>query len=205
MVQQFDTWIHALGAWGVLLLGLAAIIEYLFPPFPGDTILLLGGAYVVRGEQSLALVFIATTVGSVVGAAIDFAVGRWIGNRIEKQPESKHFLGLSHEKIHELEAKMRQRGSVIILFNRFMPTVRSLLFVAAGASRMNFGKVMLLGTCSAMAWNLLILIAGYALGGNAEKLERLLSTYQRAFLIALAVVLLVLLARFLYKQLRRPA
>lgn len=42
MVEYIDQLISALGPLGLLVLGLAAMLEYVVPPFPGDTITLLG-------------------------------------------------------------------------------------------------------------------------------------------------------------------
>ena len=41
MLDAFDALVRGLGPWGVLLLGLGALLEYVFPPFPGDTVTLL--------------------------------------------------------------------------------------------------------------------------------------------------------------------
>jgi membrane protein DedA with SNARE-associated domain len=205
MVEQFDSWILALGQLGFLVLGLAALLEYVSPPFPGDTILLLGGVYAVRGQNSPVLVFLAVTVGSVLGSAINYGVGRLVADRIDRQPEGRLFLGLSHARIIDIQQKMRHRGPVVILLNRFLPTFRAVLFVAAGAARMPFARVMALGAASAMAWNLLLLAVGYAVGGNAERLESILRSYQVVVAVLVGGVVLVLLARFFYKSRQRPA
>ena len=51
MVEFLDNLISNIGLLGLLVLGLAAAVEYVVPPFPGDTITLLGGVYAVRGEH----------------------------------------------------------------------------------------------------------------------------------------------------------
>src|SRR5688572_30690893 len=95
MVEQFDSWVQSVGYAGLLVLGLAALIEYVFPPFPGDSILVLGGIYAVRGEKPWLLVLAAVTLGSVLGSAIDYGFGRLIARRVEQQPQGKLFFGLS--------------------------------------------------------------------------------------------------------------
>ena len=48
MVEYLDNLIAHIGLLGLLVLGLAAAVEYVVPPFPGDTITLLGGVYAGR-------------------------------------------------------------------------------------------------------------------------------------------------------------
>jgi membrane protein DedA with SNARE-associated domain len=195
MVERFDSWVRELGPFGYLVLGLAAMLEYVFPPFPGDTITLLGGVYAVRGERPWPLVLLSVTVGSVLGAAINYRFGQFIADRLERRPDEKLFLGLSHARMHALQHKMVERGTFLLVINRFLPSLRALIFVAAGASAMPLGKVLSLGALSALAWNLLMLAIGIALGGNIERLEDLFWTYQKVALIAVGAVLAGLFLR----------
>lgn len=191
MVEQFDRWVQQLGAWGYVLLGLAAMLEYLVPPFPGDTVVLLGGAYAVRGERSIVGVFVAVTLGSVVGLALMYGAGRLIGSRLDRYP-----------KVRAASDAMRARGAWLLAANRFFPTFRAVLFVAAGASRMPFPKVVALGAASAMAWNVLMIAIGYAVGGNAEKLTGLFAQYNRIALILLGVGVFAFVMRYALKRRR---
>jgi len=202
MVEQFDLWVQQLGSAGYLLLGLAALLEYLVPPFPGDTVMLLGGAYAVRGEKNLALVFGCVTFGSVVGLAIMYGVGRRVGARVDRFPEGKLFFGVTHARIRQLQEQMRTRGSWLLVANRFFPTFRAVLFLAAGAAKMSFARVLLLGTVSAMAWNVVVIAIGYAVGGNAERLTALFAQYNRVAFVVLGVAVSGFVIRFFLK--RRP-
>ena len=202
MVEDLDRWSRALGPWGAVAFGLAAFIEYVFPPFPGDTVTLLAGVYAVRGEQPWLLVFVAVTAGSVLGAAADYGVGRLVATRVERQPEGRLFFGVTHARIRRAQATMKERGAAVILVNRFVPAFRALVFVAAGASRMPAKKVLLFGAISAMAWNLLVLGAGLAVGGNAERLLALFETYERVAFLVLGAVALLWVARYLRRSRR---
>ena len=76
------------------LLALAACLEYVFPPFPGDTVTLFAGFLVgVNEEWSFALVFLALNVGSVLGTLIDYAAGVWLA----PLPCGEQILGGTHQ------------------------------------------------------------------------------------------------------------
>lgn len=202
MVETIDHLIMAMGMAGLLVLGLAAMMEYLVPPFPGDTITLLGGVYAVRGDHPWPLVFLIVTVGSVSGAAINYWFGTWLARRFEAHPNTS-YLGFTHAKLEVVQARMRRSGPWLLLVNRFLPAVRGVIFIAAGAARIPRRNALLLGAVSAMAHNALVLMVGRAVGGNLERLEALVSRYQMAVVVLVVVAVLAVVVRALAR--RTPA
>lgn len=198
MVEFVDSLIQNVGPIAFLALGIVAFLEYLFPPLPGDTLLLLGGVYAARGEQSYVLVFLAIVVGSLAGAAVNHKVGWWLGTRAEK----KSFFGIHPDQLHRQQERMRKIGTWLLLGNRFLPGVRALIFVAAGAAQMPLHRVLILGSLSAAAHTALVLALGAAVGGNLEKLTAIVSRYQKAFLIALLVLALAAIVRWAIRRVR---
>ena len=203
MVESIDSFIMALGIAGLLVLGLAAMLEYLVPPFPGDTITLLGGVYAVRGDHPWPLVFLVVTVGSVAGAAINYWFGHWLARRFEANPQAS-YLGFTHAKLEAVQARMRRNGPWLLLVNRFLPGIRGVIFIAAGAARMPRRNALLLGAVSAMAHNGLVLTLGHAVGGNLEQLEDMMAKYQQAVVGLVLIGLLAVAIRALARR-RTPA
>lgn len=196
MLDAFDALIRQLGPWGALLIGLAALLEYLVPPLPGDTITLLGGAFVARGEQSFLVVLASLMLFSVAGMAATWAVGRVIGVRFGASPRATFLFGLTRERLERAQDTMRRRGDWVLLLNRFMPSFRALVFLVAGASGTPLRRVLALGSVSALAWNAMLLVVGMTLGAKAELLEGWLSRYRLIALVAaLALVVMWLLFR----------
>ena len=72
------------------VLFLSAAIEYLFPPFQGDTVTLFGAFLVATREWSLALVLGAVTLGSLCGAAGDYWLGAWLARRDSGRGDRGH-------------------------------------------------------------------------------------------------------------------
>ncbi|AGC48336.1 DedA family protein [Myxococcus stipitatus DSM 14675] len=203
MVEYIDQLIGALGPLGLLVLGVAAALEYVVPPFPGDTITLLGGVYAVRGTQPWALVFLVVVAGSVLGAFINYQVGHWLAQRFDANPERSYF-GITHARLQEVQSRMRRSGPWLLVVNRFLPGIRGLIFVAAGAARMPRLNALGLGAVSAMAHTGLVLALGAAVGGNLEKLTALISRYQYA-VVGLVVVGVVAVLVRMFARRRAPA
>lgn len=178
-----------------VILFLATVIEYVFPPFPGDLLVVLGAWYAVHGTLSWPATFAAVTAGAVAGAWIDYRIGAALGRRLDRRAPPKG--ALSHERLERFEASYRRWGSLLLLLNRFFPGVRAFIFLAAGASGIPLRKVLLYGGISAAVWNALLLAAGGLLARNADELVSLFERYTRtawAFLFFTAVVALAAMA-----------
>ncbi|MCC6747375.1 MAG: DedA family protein [Deltaproteobacteria bacterium] len=164
---------------GLLLLGLSALVEYVFPPFPGDTVTLFGAFLVVRHGWSMPWVYASVMVGSGVGALLDYGIGVWISRRYV---EGRIFKGEAvRRRINQVLLAFERHGALYIVLNRFLPAARAVIFIAAGMSRLKVGWVLFYSLLSAAAWNALILGAGYAVGANWDRLKLL---FQRYALIA---------------------
>lgn len=206
MIERLDAIIRDTGPLGMVVLFFAAALEYVFPPFPGDTVTVAGGIYAVRGRLSIPLVYGVLMAGSMVGALIDYALGRWLSGRLEQRnPNGWLARTFSLDQFHQWEARFRRRGSLYLAINRFLPGIRGPIFVAAGMSNVPLSKVLLFGGLSSALWNALLFGAGFALGENAERLERLIATYSRVVGLLIVLVVVAATLRFLWKRARRSA
>jgi membrane protein DedA with SNARE-associated domain len=193
VLETLDAWLTAVGPYGTWLLAAAACLEYLVPPFPGDTLLLLGGIYAVRGAQNPWLVLLAMTLGGSAGAWLQSVLGRRLSLRVHSAPEGSTLL-VSHGTLLSAVGRLRATGTWLLLVNRFFPGIRAFAFVGAGLAEVPLGRALLFGFLSSLAWNGLVMGAGVAVGGNLEKLQALMGQYQRAagFLVVVAAVGLAL-------------
>jgi len=183
------------GPLGYLVLALSALIEYIVPPFPGDTVALFGVFLAVSAGYSVVGVYLALTGGSLVGGVCTWGFGRWLAKREDRWPAF-----LRSEANRERLAKVRHRyekhGNWVLASNRFVPALRAFFFIGAGLSDVPLGAVLLWGGLSAAVWNGLLLAVGFAVGENFEELQSIYASYSQTVLIGLGVVLLLV---FLWK------
>jgi len=185
---------------GPFLLFFAAFIEYIFPPFPGDALVVAGAWYATHGGLPWPIAFLATTAGSLAGAAVDWRIGIWLAGRIDRGLGAGRF---DIDALRRFQASYRRWGAVLLVVNRFLPAVRAIFFVAAGASRISLAKVLLFGGLSAAAWNALLLGAGAAVARNEKELLALFWEYQRYSWAALVAVALAALIVWLIRRRKR--
>ncbi|MCP4448438.1 MAG: DedA family protein [Myxococcales bacterium] len=199
MLDPLLSWLYAMGGTTnsptvLAMLAAAAATEYIVPPFPGDTITLLGGVLVGAFSWSFALVLAAVMLGSVSGSMVAYAVGRRLRTR---QPS----LATGKGRLARIVRQFDRRGTWYLLINRFLPGIRPLFFVASGLANMPPLRVALLSTISAALWNVAIIVAGIAVGDNLGRLEELLVQYSTAaWLILLGVVLFFALRRLFHRS-----
>jgi membrane protein DedA with SNARE-associated domain len=200
--RQLADLVAAAGPWAPLLLFSAALVEYVFPPFPGDLVVVFGAWFAVHGDLSWPVTFVAVTAGAVAGAAIDHRIGVALGRRLNGAWARR--LGLDVGKIERFEAGYRRWGAWLLLANRFLPGVRGFLFLAAGASGIPLRTVLLYGGISAAVWNVALLLAGATIAHNMDELALLLRRTTEAAWIAMGVAAVLGLAFWLWRRRAAP-
>jgi membrane-associated protein len=179
----------------IAILFAAALIEYVFPPFPGDTVTLAGAVLVAAYGFPLVPMFLAVLAGGLVGAAADYALGRYLagatGSRLASLPIARSAMG----GMERVAAAFARHGEAYIAVNRFLPGIRAFLFVAAGLARMRPVRVMLFAGLSSIAWNALVVAAGMAVGARLDALETLFRRYSLLAWSAIFVVAIVVAVR----------
>jgi len=187
------------GPLGYLVLGLASLLEYVFPPFPGDTVALFGVFLAATAGYSALGVHLTLTAGAIVGGMMAYAFGRWAEGRRERWP--RWMRGERTRKaLEKVVARFEEHGAAYLAVNRFLPALRAFFFVGAGLARMPAWKVALYGGISAAAWNGLLLGVGFALGTSFEELEVLYQQYTWVVFAILGAVLVAWLARMAWKK-----
>ena len=179
------------------LLGLSAFVENLVPPIPGDTITAFGAFLVGMGRLSFAGVYISTTVGSLLGFMCLFWVGGFLGRHFFIE---RDFRFLRAKDIVKAEEWFGRYGYFLILFNRFMPGIRSAVSLAAGISRFRTLPVALFSFLSCAAWNLIWIFMGHTLGTHWQTVEKKMGEFMVRYNIAVIVLLAVVVLFFIFKK-----
>lgn len=161
-----------LWVWAILVLG--SWIEYVFPPFPGDTVVVAGAALGGAAGWPVAPILLCTTAGAVLGAWMDWGIGRWLArdDRLERYLPDR-----PRRVVLDLVEQFERHGFVILAINRFMPGVRGLFFVAAGLGGLRAPPVLAAAAVAAMAWNGVLVGGGLLLGRNVETLASVVARY----------------------------
>ena len=184
---------------GVTLVALAGMGEYLFPPLPGDTLMLFGFFLAGRGDLPFLWVLAAAVAGSMAGAYVSYWLGSRLGNSYFFIRRSR----LASWALPTLERYFARFGVGMILVNRFLPVLRGFFLFAAGMGRMPRVSTFVCATASNLAWILLIAWVGHRFGTSWERLQGVFQTYAGVLGVVFSVYATFTLVR--YRQRRRRA
>jgi len=205
---------------GFLSIAVSALIEYIFPPFPGDTVTLFAAVLITAYGWSFLGVFGAVMAGSLVGSLLAFYLGCWLRARRARRAARANGVAATevgtgsdrprgqpeeNATLDRLVAGFRRHGAAYLVINRFLPGVRSLFFVAAGMADMRPLAVLVYSAVSAAAWNLAIIALGSALGANFDTLVTWIERYTTVVWVILGVVGAVWVWRLLRSRFRSRA
>src|SRR6476646_2262370 len=114
------------GAWALVGLLVVIFVEsgVLFPVLPGDTLLFVAGML---------------AAGTAAAGQVGYFIGRYVGTAMFK-PDARF---LKQKYLVEAHAFFEQRGPFAIVIARFVPIVRTLAPITAGAARMGYGAFTL--------------------------------------------------------------
>ncbi|MFJ9124506.1 DedA family protein [Streptomyces sp. NPDC102340] len=172
--------------------GLAIALENLFPPLPSEVILPLTGFAAGQGAISLASALFWTTLGSVVGAAVLY----WIGRVIGRDRMYALWGRLPLVKVSDLEkteAWFQRHGTKAVLLGRMVPIFRSLISIPAGVERMPLPVFLSLTAVGSLVWNSVLVLAGYWLGDQWDLVETYVGVISKVVLGAALVALVAYL------------
>lgn len=181
-----------------LVLFVSSVIENLFPPIPGDVITAFGAFLVGTGRLSYLYVFIATSLGSVIGFMMLFLLGKHYGHYFLDK-DYKYF---SASDINKSRQWILTHGNRLVLANRFLPGVRSVISFVAGISRLNTAYVFISALASAMVWNIIWIQTGFMLGDNWEIVREKIISIIRSYNIIAGIVLALIIAFIIFRRWR---
>ena len=165
---------------------LSALIETVFPPYPGDTVTVFCSFAAARQELTPGVVFTVSFLGSYVGGLLLWAIGHaWREN-----PPAKFIRWLAGSgSLEHARELLRRHGTAIVVLSRFVPGIRSLIILAAGLAGMALGRMLWAIAIAVAVWQSILVTGGYLVGMHWLKVVSVIS--KMGFWAAVAAALLI--------------
>ena len=136
---------------------------------PGDSLLLAAGVLLAQGghETSAWLLSAAATLAAVLGNQAGYAFGRYTGTRLLARRDGRI---LNRRNLDRASAFFTRWGFFSIAIARWIPWVRSLAPIIAGAARMDVRRYLTANAVGALIWAPALIMVGYHCAGLLDSL-----------------------------------
>lgn len=185
----------------VLIVFLYSFFEVIFPPLPGDSLLILSGSISGLSGVNPMGIIISASLGTFASSVLLYLLGA----KMEKAllHSSKHSQLLDSKMFHKLEKWFQRYGFWTILLSRFIPVVRSGIILTAGMVNMEKSKSFLSAGVSIIISTTIFVMSGRFLGRNWRKLPEFWhDRIKTIFLVLLCLLIVYLILNQFYKLLR---
>ena len=159
LTAQYGLWVYA-----ILFLIIFCETGLVVTPFlPGDSLLFASGAVVAssQGSLNIHIIVLILLTAAIVGDAVNFMIGKYFGEKLFSNPNSKIF---KQEYLSKTHAFYEKYGGKTIILARFVPIVRTFAPFVAGMGNMHYGRFLRYNIIGALAWVLSLTYLGYIFG-----------------------------------------
>lgn len=163
---------------------------------PATALLVLTGGLVGSGVLPLAPVLFWGIAGAIVGDAISFSIGRWVGPKILRWRAIKRH----RRTVARARLFFYRHGFVSIFLGRFLGPLRSSVPTVAGAMGMSIWRFQLANCLSAVLWVPLLLLPGYLAARGAVAAHHAANLPLYIGLVVVLLVAIVLVRRYLKRR-----
>jgi membrane protein DedA with SNARE-associated domain len=171
---------------GVALL---MFLETIFPPIPSEVIMPIAGISAARGNMHIGGVIASGTAGAMLGNYIWYYIAWKLGQARLKPIIDRYsrWLTLDWHEVERGERLFQKYGSLIVMFARMLPTLRSLISVPAGLFKLRQGRFLLFSALGTAGWTAALAGSGYLLGQKFKEIETIIGPLSTA-VIALIIL-----------------
>jgi len=162
--EHLQALVAAYGPWIYLILFLIVFCEtglVVTPFLPGDSLLFVAGAIAAAGGMNVHLMVVLLIIAAILGDAVNYAFGRYVGPRVFSQQQSRW---LNPKHLQRAHAFYEKHGGKTIIIARFVPIVRTYAPFVAGAASMTYSKFAFYNVSGAILWVVSLAYAGYFFG-----------------------------------------
>ncbi len=163
--------------WTVVLIFVfleCALIIGLF--LPGDSMLLTAGIVLASHETGSTQVWglaVGTMIAAIAGNQVGYVIGHRTGHRLVARRDGRYINTRNLTRVTEM---LQRHGFLAVLVARWIPWVRTLCPLVAGAARMDHRRYTIASTVGAIIWAPVLLLIGFYAGGFLGRVSWLMPT-----------------------------
>lgn len=167
-------------------------------PIPDETLLVLAGYLVYKGQLLIIPTVATAFCGSICGITLSYGLGRTAGvSLIERYGCLLH---ISKEKIDRAHGWLARTEKWGLLIGYFIPGIRHLTGFAVGAANLKYSVFALFAYCGGLIWSCTFITLGYF---GAQGWTQATGRVREALLIAAAIAICLILLSYCLARIGR--
>ncbi len=146
-------------------------------PVPSEAVLPLAGGLAATGLLNFWMAFAAALLGSILGLAVDYYIGYFVGKDIVY----KHIklFRVKRSTLEDFDSWFNRNRVAVVFLSRFVPVLRTLMSFPAGFARMDKKTFFAYSIAGTGIWDMALMAIGYLTLDSA--------TYPSAAILALTI------------------
>lgn len=167
-------------------------LESMIAPIPSELVMPFAGFLIFTGHFDPVWVMAASSLGSIIGSLLSYGMGV-LGEPVVLR--YGRYLLLNQHHLEGTKNFFNRHGGKTIFISRFIPVVRHLISIPAGAARMPLFPFITYTTLGATLWNGFLTYCGVRLKEN----WRLIQQYTHFLDFLVVAAMLAAVAYFTWK------
>ena len=157
LAAQYGVWIYGI----LFLIIFCETGLVVMPLLPGDSLLFAAGSIAAIGKMNIHLMVVLLIIAAILGDAVNFVIGKYFGEKLFSNPNSKIFKQSHLQKTQQFYAK---HGGKTIILARFIPIVRTFAPFVAGMGHMSYHHFLAYNVIGGVLWVTIFSYLGYFFG-----------------------------------------
>ena len=157
LAAQYGVWIYGI----LFLIIFCETGLVVMPLLPGDSLLFAAGSIAAIGKMNIHLMVVLLIIAAILGDAVNFMIGKFFGEKLFANPNSKIFKQSHLQKTQQFYAK---HGGKTIILARFIPIVRTFAPFVAGMGHMSYHHFLAYNVIGGVLWVTIFSYLGYFFG-----------------------------------------
>jgi membrane protein DedA with SNARE-associated domain len=159
---------HLISSYGYWALFALVAMESLGIPLPGETALIVAGAYAgTTHHLSPWVIFAVASAAAITGDNIGYWIGDKGGYRLARRYGPK--VRLDERKLKIARYLFDRHGTKMVFFGRFVSVLRTYAAFLAGTSKMRWRRFLPANASGGIVWAAIYTAAAYFVGGTLQR------------------------------------
>ena len=185
---------HLISSYGYWALFALVALESLGIPLPGETALIIAGAYAgTTHHLSPWVIFAVASAAAIIGDNIGYWIGDKGGYRLARRYGPK--VRLDERKLKIARYLFDRHGTKVVFFGRFVSVLRTYAAFLAGTSKMRWRKFLPANASGGIVWAAIYTTAAYFAGSTLQRESGTIDVILGAAAVASIVAVLLIVRR----------